>query len=328
MAEMNGTQSNLEKIAIAWYARMNGEPSAEDRHDFNAWLHADPAHEQAYAALESLCPQAEEASRKLAEEDAEELSVYLRKLEEGKARRRVSRVLPVAVLLLTLSVAALWTWLERPNLFQDISADAVAAIGERRQVDLPDGSKALLDADTALKFVDDPAARHIRLLRGRAFFDIISGEKPFIVTAGGGEVRVFGTRFDVSMRGDDVIVNLEEGRVTVRSEKLGRQEDLLPGDRVRYDDAAMSSVSKVNVADAMAWREGRYVFEQTRLADVVDEIERYRGGRILVFGRGLSDRLISGTLPLDRPEAALSSLQASAGFAITHLGGRVVILRP
>lgn len=324
--DVNADRAGRE--AIAWFTRLSGDPSPRDRSDFEAWLLADPAHQAAFDDIDRLCRQSDFTGRRLAAEEADVLAAYLEKMDANKRPRRPRSLAPLALLVLLVAVPAFWTWLEKPNLIADLSADHLSGIAERKLVTLPDNSTILMDADTAIAIPDPANPRRIELLRGTAFFDVRPAAEPFVVTAGDGQTTVYGTRFDVASRNETVTVNLEEGSVVVRSEKLGREEKLSPGQRVRYSASGMEAATAANISDALGWRQGRYVFEQARLGDVLQEIQRYRGGRIIVIGQELAERRISGSLPLDRPEAALQSLQASAGFQINRLGGRIIVIRP
>jgi transmembrane sensor len=97
---------------------------------------------------------------------------------------------------------------------------------------------------------------------------------------------------------------------------------------VRFGPQGVADVQSVALEDALAWRGGRYTFYQARLADVVAEIERYRKGRILVMGSSLADERVTGSFSLDDTDAALQSLQASVGFNLHSLGGRLTIIGP
>lgn len=319
----------VDREAIAWYSRIHGEPSQQDRYDFERWLAADPAHETAYCLIGTIDMNVVPVGQTLASEDHAVLAGYLDKIDARSRSKRLGSLPSLITVFLIVALSSSWLWLERPNFLQDFSADVVSAVGERRQVILADGSSVLLDADTAIEFMDDASHRGVRLLRGAAYFDVVSQPKPFVVFAADGEVSVLGTRFGVSMRDKgEVTVNLEEGHVSVQSSMLNRHEDLRPGESVRYDHNVMSQVFKVDIGDALAWRQGRYVFENEKLGDVLDHIQRYRGGRIVVLTSSLYDRRISGSLPLDRPDSALQSLKASASFVMNNVGGRVVVVRP
>lgn len=314
----------IEREAIAWFTRMNGEPTAADRRDFERWRNADPFHDRAYRQVVAIWAAADGPSEKIAEEEAEKLSIYLDAIGKARKRRRwLNTGITTGGVVLALVLGAN-IWMNHPDMLQNLSADHVTERGERRMIVLADGTSVLLDADSALSESRDVAARRVELLRGAAYFDVVSSDIPFIVKARAGETRVTGTAFSVEIT-DDVVVTLERGGVTVRAEAHAGQAVLEPGQSVSYGGAGLGTVRQVLVDEALAWRNGRLVFDNARLDEVVSHIGRYRSGRIVILGASLSAHRVSGNLPLDDSDAALASLQATVGFRMNSAGGLVVI---
>lgn len=329
MARSQASQSQsspdrIEREAIAWFTRMNGEPTAADRRDFERWRTSDSFHDKVYRQVVSTWSAADGPSETVAREEAERLEAYLEAIAKArKRRRRVNVGIATCCALLAFVVGAN-IWVNRPGIIQNLLADHVTERGERRTIILADGSSVLLDADSAITESIDAAGRRVELLRGMAYFDVVSSSVPFIVRAGGGETRVKGTAFSVEIS-DDVIVTLARGKVEVAAKAATRHSVLRPGQSVRYGSAGIGTVEEVLVDEALAWRDGRLIFDNARLDEVVRHIGRYRGGRIVLLGASLSAYRVSGNLPLDDPDAALASLQATVGFRTTSAGGLVII---
>lgn len=74
--------------------------------------------------------------------------------------------------------------------------------------------------------------------------------------------------------------------------------------------------------------DGRFVFNNAALKDVLQKIERYRHGRIIVMGSALGAQRISGSFSLKDTDAALSSLQTSVGFNMHKLSESLVVIGP
>ena len=316
----------IEQEAVAWFTRMNGKPTSADHRDFKAWLGASPRNLETFrevgAMWEGLVPSIE-----LAMDGADdELSEPLKKIQRLRASRRMNATGPIVASCLALLVAGCWLWLDRPTLLQDWSADFVSARGERRDIRLDDGSRILMDADTAMDVDLSAGQRRIKLLRGTAFFDVARTGEPFTVQAENGEVRVLGTQFDVAMRQNGkVSVTLATGSVEVHV--MGTAQNLLikPGETVDYDEDGIGSAKVTAVEDEMAWHDGRFIFNNARLADVLAQIERYRNGRIVVLSTLLGERRVSGNIPLGDTGQALRAVQASVGFQLNGFGKLTVI---
>jgi transmembrane sensor len=301
---------------------MHGKPSRADRSNFAVWLNADDANRQTYDEISLMWSSAEMSGSQVAREEAAALKKHL---EHIRRKRKMGKRASFIAGCLAVLFGGSWVWLERPHILQDMRADYVTARGERRSLSLEDGSTVLLDADTAVDVEIDAHARRIRLLRGTAFFTVEPSTVPFVVMAGDGKSRVLGTAFDVSVVENDVSVTLERGSLQVTV--AGDGVVLKPGEGVAYNGAGIGKVQKVDLDENMAWHQGRYVFTNARLADVMGYIERYRDGRIVVFGDALGDRRISGSFSVEDTDAALASLQATVGFKLNRLSGRVVIIR-
>lgn len=317
----------LERIAVAWFTRINGAPNRQQKRDFECWRSADPAHERAYRDVEAAWQDADLAGAAVALEEADKLSVYLKAIDKARTQRRRRRLAATTVLCATM-LAGGWEWFMHPNLWQDWSADYVTAKGERRSVKLADGSVVVMDADTAIAEQFGDTERRLLLLRGTAAFNVSHAARPFVVAARDGEARVLGTRFAVSIDREAVGVALEQGSLQVAIPASGASEMLKPGEGVRYSDDRLGAVDAVQIDDVMAWRDGRLVFENARLGDVVARVARYFPGRVVMAASQLADKRVSGSLRLDDGGAALASLSDTFGFGITRMGNTLAIIHP
>lgn len=315
----------VELEAIAWFTRMQGNPSHIEREDFDAWLNADKMHQQIYSEISMLWSFAKSSGLPITSADA---ALLEGRLQAVRHRHKLTKAGAVVAGCLVMLLSGSWIWLEKPHLLQDIRADYVSARGEQKTLELPDGSTVLLGADTAVDVEISDLERRVQILRGTAFFSVQPSDIPFIVGASNGEARVLGTAFDVSIAENNVTVTLEHGSLQVRADGKNEAVILKPGEEVSYNAEGIGQVQKVNLDEAMAWHEKRYVFTNARLADVINYIGRYRDGRIVVIGSDLAEQRISGSFALENTDAALASVQSIVGFNITRLSNRIVIIRP
>ncbi|MBS7543231.1 FecR family protein [Ancylobacter oerskovii] len=312
--------------AVAWFTRMNGRPSEEDRRDFGRWLAAASAHREAYEKLRAMWGDLHALADMPAVRQDAGLAGLRARIEEK--RRRARRLASGVALGLAMLVAGSWVWLERPHLLQDLRADYVAPRGEPRSVGLADGSVLLLDADTAIEVDLGAGQRRVEVLRGTVFFRVKPSSIPFVVAASNGEARVLGTEFDVARReGGDVTVTLDSGSVEVGLTDRDGAVTLRPGESVDYGGQGLGAPHTVDLEEAGAWRQGRFIFTNARLADVLERIGRYRDGRIVVIGSALAETRVSGNISLRDTEAALAAVRSSVGFPL-HEIGRLTLIGP
>lgn len=318
------TAREIEAEARAWFVDLLQTPTARKRAEFEAWRQADSAHAEAFRTIAQAWEAAEAPGRRLAEAEGEALERYLQAMDARKARRRTTqRLTGLALALLAVLGGAIW--LERPELLQDMRADYVSPRGSRTTITLSDGSAVLLDAGSALAEDFTPGERHVRLLRGTAFFDVVRNEtRPFTVSAAGGSITVLGTRFDVRLQESGGTVTLDHGSVSVTAE--GAEAVLKPGEQVDFGGKGVSAPRPVDLDETLAWRNGRFVFYRASLGSVLQEIGRYRKGRILVTSDALASEMVSGSFSLDDTDAALAALQSSVGFRITLVAGRLTVI--
>lgn len=327
MSEKSGATAASDKTeleAIAWFTRMQGNPSNADQSDFRIWLDADATNSKVYNEISALWTSAQQTDLQIAAQDA---AILEQRLAVVRRRRHFTKTAGVIASTLAIMVVGSWLWLEKPHFLQDMQADYVTARGEQRTLLLADGSTILMDADSALNVAIGAGERRVKILRGMAYFSVKPSTVPFIVAAAQGEAKVLGTAFDVSVSEQDVRVTLEHGRVQVTAENDQAAVILSPGEEVSYSIEGMGSLRKVDLTETMAWHEKRYVFTNARFADVIDYIARYHDGRIVVIGSQLADQRISGSFSLENTDAALASVQSIIGFKINKLSERVLIIR-
>ena len=187
-----------------------------------------------------------------------------------------------AVSMLMVCVVLMFYW--QPDVLQNLQSDYHTATGEQRQIVLADGSKILLNTDSAVAVDVKNTVRKVRLLRGEAFFEVAHApQRPFWVEAGVARARVTGTAFSVGRDDDKVTIAVAQGRVETSTEgNPGRITPLTAGESARYQDQQLAGVQHIDVQKALAWRQGQLVFVQATLADVVAQINRYRPGLMLI----------------------------------------------
>lgn len=208
-----------------------------------------------------------------------------------RAMTRHRPLLAASICVLVLVVAAV-TW-----RFVGVET-YTAGIGEQRRVELADGSRLTLDADSAATVRITRRVRKIQLERGRALFDVAHDpSRLFKVLANGTETRALGTRFAVSSRDGRVAVTLVQGSVEVRTQ----QDDsagparLAPGQQfVAGGRRQRPTIVAADVEAATGWTEGRLTFRNTPLKEAVEEANRYSRRKVVLAVPEFAERPVSG----------------------------------
>jgi len=184
--------------------------------------------------------------------------------------------------------------------------------------ELPDGSFIELNTASQVEVDYSAGERNLRLLRGEAVFTVAKdADRPFVVTAGKSRVVALGTVFSVRKSDVDARVVLFEGSVRVDKENGAggaKSARLAPGDEVTIKPNRPFSITKAQLSPAASWRDGRLVFEQTPLRDVLAEFNRYSVQQHVLGDPGLGDFLVSGTFRIKSSEHFAATLEA--GFPV------------
>jgi len=85
-------------------------------------------------------------------------------------------------------------------------------------------------------------------------------------------------------------------------------------------------VATVNTEEWSAWRQGLLVFRKAPLSTVIDEINRYRSGKVVLWADALRDREVSGRFSIASLDTVLLQIQRSYGLRSQSLPGGVLIL--
>jgi transmembrane sensor len=180
--------------------------------------------------------------------------------------------------------------------------------GQHQRVALSDGSVIDLDAETRLRVTLAGSERRVALADGQAIFDVVhDARRPFVVEAGGRQVRDVGTQFDVRERGGEFTVTVARGRVEVGS---GSAQPILlgPGQRLDVSPTVVGQLSAVDPAETFSWRAGRLVYRAQPLADVVADLNRQFVEQTTIADPELAKLPITGVIVLDNPRAVMTRL--------------------
>lgn len=287
---------DIEAEAAEWVIRLaDPELTEATQAAFLRWCDADPAHRSAFDT---------------AKRTWQELGL----IDSMPRRRRGRGTLALAALATGLSF---WFW--QDDLRIRLRADHVAAVGESLAVTLRDGSRVELSSGSALAVDYDGRQRLIRLLEGRAYFTAAPAAqqqgRPFVVEAGGMRITALGTQFSVDLHESDVAVLVAEHSVRVEP-IAGAAAPVVLAEGMGVDarpDVIPAPVPR-NVDFANAWRSGELVFDDRPLGEVVAELNRYRHGRIVLRGKDLAGRRVSGVFHTDDIGQAVDRIAGELGL--------------
>jgi transmembrane sensor len=178
------------------------------------------------------------------------------------------------------------------------------ARGEIRTFTLSDGSELTLGGASRVRGEFTARTRALQLVDGNAYFDIARDEnRPLTVDAGGVQIGVLGTRFDIKKRAGQVSVSVDSGHVRVMAGAAVDARDLHAGDRIVSTAALrLGPVEPFDADRELSWRTGRLSFVDAPLRDIVADMNQY------------SDR------PVRLSPGAPGDLRLTLSFSVQQIG--------
>jgi transmembrane sensor len=316
----NRSADVVRREASAWISRMRGPDADRARLEFERWRAASPQHRLIYAEMESI-------SREARQLGASSIGREYRGLPERRPLfARPALRLAVAGLVVMLVAGSAAFLFHRPNASSEQAGGeqvVASATGQLRRLRLPDGSSVILDTDTRIEVAFSNAARLVRLVRGRARFDVAAATgAPFMVEAGGRLILDRGTVFDVAVGRDGVKVSLLRGAVEIHDRASAGQPGrilarLAPGQLALAPVGSEDIPVQAAAAGADRWVDGLLSYDGARLADVAADIDRYSSHKLRLADPALADLRVTGVFRAVPAEGAARALAAALGLHVT-----------
>ncbi|MCX7099923.1 MAG: FecR domain-containing protein [Methylobacter sp.] len=188
--------------------------------------------------------------------------------------------------------------------------------GEQKTVFLADGTQIALNTDSEITVDLQLFERKVQLSRGEVLFKVSHNPlRPFEVTAGSGKIRDIGTRFDVYAQSNKVDVAVLEGEVDISTNNRQTEFSLTAGQAATYDATGMLNPAIMpNSQTLTAWEQGKLMFADQPLEDVLTQIARYHTVEFQIDDPKLRQLKISGTFKTANLQLLLETLEA--GFPL------------
>jgi len=241
------------------------------------------------------------------------------------------RLWAAAAAILIVSTGIYW-------LVQNQAPDAMAsalvekqnARGTKSIIELTDGSKIWLNADSKIKYPEifSGNTREVHL-EGEAFFDVAPNpEQPFIIHLANGTVRVLGTSFNVRAYNNEKIVetSVATGKVAFIPKYQDKKQKpdtifITPNKKVRYLlDKDTADILPAKPQEDKAWTEGRLIFKAQTLEEIAIELERHFGKKVVFLDEAPKSYRLTGSFENNGLDEIMYYLSKTKEFSykITH----------
>ena len=293
------------EAAASWYVQFQSEtPSPAQRQAWQHWIESNPQHLAAWTQMEQLQRHLGAMPRDLTR----------RALSSHQQRRQVLK------LLLVLAGTGYVGWnVQRYEALGNVWADYSTKVGQRRKIELADGSQIHLNTNTAIDVLFDGQQRLIRLRSGEILISTgkLGDPRPFFVETREGRVQALGTRFSVHQLSGSTRVGVLEDRVSLQpGDQANGPRVLNAGEGADFTRSSIGAIRPYLLSET-AWINGQLIVLDARLDDIVQELGRYRSG-ILHCDERCARLRVSGTFRLDSTDAVLANLQASLPINVRY----------
>uniref|UniRef100_UPI003216FE08 FecR family protein n=1 Tax=uncultured Draconibacterium sp. TaxID=1573823 RepID=UPI003216FE08 len=186
-----------------------------------------------------------------------------------------------AIFFFVLSLgSAIYFIVDQNKTTQEYFTSVVAENGQVSKVQLPDGSTVWLNSGSEISYNNFFAANNRNVtLSGEAYFQVTKNEEiPMVVSSGELQVKVLGTKFNVSAypTSKKIDVVLESGKVELlSSEVTSFQYSMNPGELASFSKIDRKlAVNSVNTGRYTSWKGGMINIYDQSLEELVKRLEK------------------------------------------------------
>ena len=349
MSEARSNNQIIEKAA-AYHARVAaGDMTQAEWLELAAWLDRGPEHRRVFESMDQMSGAlklmagnaGKEALAKVAPAlvpALEEHGNAVATTAEQRASWMQPRQLAIAAgVLVAIMIPALYFLggFGEPPVSELVVYES--AVGERKTVELADGSSVTLNAASRISVGFSERERRVSLRHGEVYLDVATeAERPFNVAVGSHSITVIGTAFNIRYRSGPTRVTVDEGRVRVAPTEV--HEGLAPGDGLAKPvelgvgqqlflkpGAEPTELSPEELANRSAWRDGWLHFDDESLKAVVEELSLHVDKRIVITSRRAEQLKVGGSFNVDRFDSILAALESLLPVEITQENNNVFI---
>jgi transmembrane sensor len=316
----------LQEEARTWLRRLtSGMATPDDVEALERWRSQGAGHAQAFAEAALLWNLTGEAAKAAVDRNPK-LGDWRRSDEDVHPARRVfiggGAALAASLAGIAVIRPPLGLW---PSL-SELDADYRTSTGERRNVEVVSDVSVELNTRTSINLRHNATGMEaIELLTGEAVIEKQANPAlGFVVYAGEGHATATQASFNIRKDDDTVCVTCIRGNVRVQYRQ--REAVLQERQQLSYDAQGIGTVERTDPKIVTAWQQGLLVFREVPLARVIDEVNRYRPGKIILVDPQLGRREVVADFRLDRLDAVLEFATRVMNARTRSLPGGIVLL--
>lgn len=309
--------NGAEEQALDWLMKKDrGAWSDADEGEFRRWLSESWSNTVTYWRVEATWNRAGRLSA------LRQQNSPLAALERNNIRKTGLKVAAVLAIAAAAGAAIFLRPAPEGRLY-------ATELGGHETLALADGTKIELNTNTVVRVLLDRKSRSVQIEKGEAFFDVKhDASRPFTVTAGNARIVDLGTQFAVRRNDGKLRVTLVEGRAEL-SVANSKPQQLLPGDIALATAKSVSITRKqvYSVDRELSWRRGVLIFDNTTLADVAAQFNRYNRTKLVLTNEAVGRITVGGTFATNDVAAFARVAKGVLGLRVEQKDGAILVSR-
>jgi len=302
---MRTSAGEIEDRAAEWIVLAQEHHCTADRARLEAWLEEDPRHRAAYLRLQAVWGKT--ARLKALRDPDGGIDEDLLRAEADKRPAAGKWVaLAAAAAMVAVGTVAWWNFSQPRWQTHATERDGFARVALR------DGSTVDLNGSSEIRARLTSERREVVLTRGEGHFVVArESQRPFVVLAGGKQVRAVGTAFSVRLgEREKVEVLVTEGRVAIENRNTVDAGEVAA---IEKDNVVVQQIEPAQVAGRLAWAAGRLYFAGETLGEAVTQFNRYTTRKLVIADPELAHLRIGRNFRATDAEGFVSALADSFG---------------
>lgn len=199
--------------------------------------------------------------------------------------------------------------------------------GKHAKIELSDGTLVTVNSQSKViyprRFKGETRTIYAQ---GEVFLEVAHDKKhPFIVEANGFNLRVLGTKFNISnYEGEATNIVLVEGSVEV-TDKNEKKAQLVPSDLLNITNGNIAYQKQVDVTGYISWVDGILMLEGNNLSEITKKLSKYYGISIQCNPE-VGKEKVYGKLDIkDNIDEVLKCIQQTLPFVIVKEGKSIYL---
>ena len=335
-------EERIDQEAAEWLVKRDRGLSKREALEFKEWLGQDARHRMRFAFHEQTWERFSTLKEREAVEKFETRPVWMGQRSSKPDFQKLSRAMLslAAVMLLGLMI---WAGIGLIDGKEQVEYEGRYVVDKYETRILSDGTILELNEGARAKVRLTDSRRGVWMHEGEAHFHVAKDEmRPFVVYAGGTEVRAVGTAFNVRVDQEGIYVVVTEGRIHFSStasedesgstsQSFSEQLDAGQATSLRRDAPNATPLVETHtydqLAELLAWKPETLEFSDAPLGDVVTAFNKRNTIQIALAHEELETMPIEATFRSDNVLAFTRLLELTFDLKADHVSQDEIVLR-